>query len=123
MEKKILIIDGHPVYTEKIIAFLQGMNFKNIRLALTGQQGLRDARRSFPDLVILSGQLPDMDSQDVCKQIKQIGQSKVRIIIQVGLLTEKEEIDVFKEQGADVVLDRKEKDLVPLQKALEACCQ
>ena len=118
MDHKILIIDGHPVYIHKLAGFLEGLTFKNVALADSGKEGIKKTELIKPDVVILSGMLPDMDSNEVCRKIKEISRN-TRIIVQTGLFTEQESLRKFKEDGADAVLDRKEKDLMPLQELIE----
>jgi len=119
MDQRILIIDEHPVYVNKTIGFLQGLTFKDIQLAKTGEQGIKDAQFKKPDLVILSSVLSDMDSLEVCKVIHELTNGSTKIIVQIGLFTEVEIINQFTEYGADAVLMRKEKDLEPLQRTIE----
>jgi len=88
MDQRILIIDGHPVYVNKTIGFLQGLTFKDIQLTKTGKQGIDEARLKKPDLVILSSMLPDMDSLEVCKVIHELTNGSTKIIVQIGLFTE-----------------------------------
>ncbi len=117
MDQKILIIDAHPVYIHKTESFLAGLTFKNIVLATSGKKGIERIKSENPDLVILSGMLPDTESHDVCKMIKATNRL-TKIIVQTGLLTDELSITRFRECGADLVLPRKEKDLAPLQKAI-----
>ena len=119
MDQRILIIDGHPVYVNKTIGFLQGLTFKDIRLAKTGKQGIDEVQLKKPDLVILSSMLPDMDSFEVCKSINELTNGSSKIIVQIGLFTEVDMISKFKDYGADAVLMRKEKNLRPLQNAIK----
>ena len=119
MNQRILVIDGHPVYVNKTIGFLQGLTFKDIQLAKTGKEGIDKARNHKPDLVILSSMLQDMDSLEVCKAIHDLTRESVKIIVQIGLFTDAGTIDQFTQCGADAVLMRKEKDLKPLQDAIE----
>ena len=119
MDQRILIIDGHPVYASETIEFLLGLTFENIQLAKTGKQGIDDARNKKPDLVILSSMLPDMDSLEVCEAIHELTNGSTKIIVQIGLFMEVGTIHKFTDYGADAVLTRKEKDLRPLQKAIE----
>ena len=63
--------------------------------------------------------LQDMDSLEVCKAIHELTNGSVKIIVQIGLFTEVDTINKFKDYGADAVLMRKEKDYQPLQKAIE----
>lgn len=118
MEHKVLIVDGHPVYIHKLVGFLEGLTFKNITLAASGQEGISKAALVKPDLVILSGMLPDMESQEVCKEIKAFD-NNIKIIVQTGLFTDEESMKTLRTVGADAVLARKEKDLMPLQGVIE----
>jgi len=119
INRRILIIDGHPVYVNKIIGFLRGLTFKDITLAPTGKEGIDFVRSKNPNLIILSGMLQDMDSLEACKAIRAMTDESVKIIVQTGLFTKEEDIKRFKDYGADAVLTRKEKDLQPLQDAIE----
>lgn len=117
MNEKILIIDGHPVYIFKLEGFLRGLTYQNIVLAHSGEEGIQKAESEEPDLVILSGMLPEIDSYEVCKNLKEKIPS-TKIIILIGLFTEKDVVAKFHEMGADAILARKEKDLLPLQEAI-----
>ena len=119
MNQRILIVDGHPVYVKKVIGFLEGLTFQNIGLAETGRKGLDEIKANVPDLVIISSVLPDMDSLEVCKEIHRMTNAATKIIVQTGLFIDASDIELFKANGAHAVLERKEKDLLPLQKAIE----
>jgi len=117
-DKKILIIDGHPVYIHKLEGFLRGLTFQNILLSPSGQEALTVLEAEPPHLVILSGMLPDRDSLELCRDIRTKHPS-VKIIVQIGLFTQIPKIEEFMSSGADAVLARKEKDLQPLQEAIQ----
>ncbi len=119
MTKRILILDAHPVYIHKIEGFLKGLAYQEITLASSGKEGLAKTISFNPDLVIMSGMLPDMNAHEVCEHIKKQNQS-AKIIVQTGLFTDEKDIQLFKQQGADAVLERKEKDLVPLEETIAA---
>ncbi len=119
MNQEILIIDGHPVYVNKIIGFLRGLTFKNICSASTGEEGLELILSKTPDLIILSAMLAGMDSLEVCKRITKEKKGFVKIIVQIGLFTDEETIQEFKNNGAGAVLLRKEKNLKPLEDTIE----
>lgn len=118
MDQKILIIDAHPVYGKKMEGFLKGLTFQNVFLDVTGSQGIQTVAEINPDIVLLSGALPDIRCSDVCREIKKIN-SNIAIIVQIGLFSTQQEIDEFRLNGADVVLDRKEKNLLPLEQAIK----
>jgi DNA-binding response OmpR family regulator len=117
MDQRILVIDAHPVYIHKMEGFLKGLTFHDIALARSGAEGVALAEAQRPQLIILSGMLPDMASEKVCELIKH--RSGAPVIVQIGLFTEERSIQRLKVSGADVILPRKEKDLMPLQKAIE----
>jgi DNA-binding NarL/FixJ family response regulator len=119
MTIKFLIIDAHPVYIHKTEGFLKSLTYNDITLAKTAQEGLEKLAAIKPDVVIMSGMLPDMNAHVICKNIKERADT-TKIIVQVGLFTDENDIQRFKQYGADVVLDRKEKDLMPLQDAIVA---
>lgn len=114
MDHKILIIDGHPVYIHKLEGFLRGLTYSHILLAGSGEAGLAYLRQTQMDLVLLSGMLPDMNAHMVCKEARAISPT-VRIIVQTGLFTDASDVELFLQMGADVVLDRKEKDFKLLE--------
>jgi DNA-binding NarL/FixJ family response regulator len=118
MEQKVMIVDAHPVYAPKIAAFLEGLTFKNIEIV--HKSGLLAGRlQEFrPDVLILSGMLPDTDSVELLKGIKAQAPS-LPVIVQTGLLCTEEKRSAFVEAGAAAVLPRLEKDLGPLQSAIQ----
>ncbi len=118
MEDKILVIDAHPVYIQKLDAFVRGLTFQHIRLAASAHEGLSLAESFQPDIVLMSGIYPDRDSRETLRELKRIC-PQARVIVQVGLLTEHDAIEAFKDAGAMAVLIRLEKNLAPLQDALE----
>lgn len=119
LARKILIVDAHPVYIQRLESFVKGFTSQEIALAKTGKECLEKIHAIEQDLVIMSAMLPDMDAHEICKTIKQTRES-VRIIVQVGLFSKPADKERLKEFGADIVLDRKEKDLNPLEKAIAA---
>ena len=116
---KILIIDAHPVYAKKMEAFFRGLTFSEIVIASDAAEGLRMFGNAPADLVLLSGMLPDADSPQICRTLRTRAGASLKIIIQVGLMTEQDQVEQFLQDGADRVLVRKEKDLRPLQQAVE----
>lgn len=116
---KILVIDGHPVYALKTVAFLEGIGLRNVTLAKTGQEGLTIAEYLKPDIIILSSMVSDMRSLDVCLKIKSKVSVDSKVIVQYGLFTPEIDISQYKEFGASYVLERKEKDLSSFTQAIE----
>lgn len=117
LHEKILIIDSHPVYIKKLEGFLYGLTYTNIFLAKSGEEGIGIAKSKCPDLIISSSLLADMSGIELCRQIRQLGLVS-KIIILTGLFVSQQDISIIKNQGADEVLLRKEKDMLPLQQAI-----
>jgi DNA-binding response OmpR family regulator len=92
-----LIIDDELAIRKLLVAGLTEANVRTIE-AENGEDGLRLAARSAPDLILLDLGLPDMDGTDVCRQLRKI--SQVPIIV---VSARDEEIDrvIALEIGAD----------------------
>lgn len=118
MDETLLVIDSHPVYIQKLEGFLRGLTFQDVHLAASAREGRDMARELQPDIILMSGQYPDQDSRETLRELKRIV-PEARIIVQVGLMTEHDAIEAFKQEGAMAVLVRLEKNLEPLQQALE----
>ena len=69
MRKKILIIDDTKADVDLIKNELAKTGAV-IHVGMTGQDGLKKARKLRPDLVLLDLILPDIDGFDVCEEIK-----------------------------------------------------
>ncbi|KAA3648368.1 MAG: DNA-binding response regulator [Chloroflexi bacterium] len=70
MEREsILIIEDDELVAKTITRTLKVDNFK-IKTANSGVEGLKIARRSSPDLIILDVIMPGMDGYQVCKELR-----------------------------------------------------
>jgi two-component system, OmpR family, KDP operon response regulator KdpE len=66
----ILVIEDEPPLQRFLRITLEAQNFKVLEAA-TGEQGLRHAATSTPDLVILDLGLPDVDGVEVTKRLRE----------------------------------------------------
>lgn len=97
MAEKILIIDDEDTTVQLLNLLLERRDFEVVT-ALRAEDGLRQAYRTHPDLVLLDIMMPEMDGWEVCRRLREL--SDVPIIF----LTARGEIrDVVKglEMGAD----------------------
>lgn len=94
---KILVIDDEKAIRRFMDASLGAKGYE-VLLAKTGQEGLKAAEESHPDIIVLDLNLPDKDGLDVLKGIREF--SKVPVII----LTVKNS-DTDKEQLLDAGAD------------------
>jgi two-component system KDP operon response regulator KdpE len=97
MPEKILVIDDEETTVQLIAILLERRGYDVIK-AYRADEGLRNAYRSQPDLVLLDIMMPDMDGWDVCKRLREM--SDVPIIF---LTARGETRDVVRglEMGAD----------------------
>ena len=97
MAEKILVIDDEEPTAQLIELLLKRREFEVIK-AYRAEEGLRQAYRHQPDLVLLDIMMPDMDGWEVCKRLREM--SDVPIIF---LTARGETRDVVKglEMGAD----------------------
>lgn len=119
MNQRILVIDGHPVYGDKMVGFLKGLTFQNIHLVESEEAGIEALKREDYDLILLSSVLPDAEEEELILNVKAAAGESTKMIVQAGLGTSEETVKQFQRNGADIVLTRREKDLRPLQKAIE----
>ncbi len=120
MDKKILVVEGHPVFIEKLEGFLKSLTFENILLAPSGKKGVLVAQAENPELIIVSSILPDMDGLEFCQQVRE-NQPKSHIIVLTGLFENESRSKEFYKLCVDNVLPKKEKNLSILQGVIEEC--
>jgi two-component system phosphate regulon response regulator PhoB len=97
---KILVVEDNPDILELVAYNLEAQGYEVTR-AMTGENGLSQAARVGPDLVILDVMLPGINGLDVCRKLKQ---NETTRSLPVILLTAKsEDADIISglELGAD----------------------
>jgi len=67
--KRLLLVDDAELFLELERTFLQRTGYQ-IYAARSGQEALRIAREARPDLVLLDLNMPGMDGDEVCREIK-----------------------------------------------------
>jgi CheY-like chemotaxis protein len=65
----ILIIDDEPVALRVIVAELNALGFETL-IARDGADGLREAERGLPDLILLDIRMPGWDGYETCRRLK-----------------------------------------------------
>lgn len=66
---QILVVDDDGIRRRATVRLLRSAGYQVVEAA-TGNDGLRLARESRPDLVLLDRVLPDADGTDICRRIK-----------------------------------------------------
>lgn len=70
LEKKILLIDDEDQLLSLLEEVLEKEGFKNIYKAVTGIDGILNAKEVNPDIIILDVNLPDIEGYMVCDKIR-----------------------------------------------------
>ena len=100
IDKKILLVDDEEDILNLVKYNLEREGFR-VETVMTGEQAVRSARDSNPDLILLDLMLPGMDGLDVCRILKN---DKGTGLIPIVMLTAKgEDSDIVTglELGAD----------------------
>jgi len=66
---KILVVDDQPFFIAMIRNILQSKSY-TVLSAESAEEGIREARASRPDLIILDVEMPDLDGIAACARIK-----------------------------------------------------
>jgi len=93
----ILCIDDDRDVLSLLEKILSGMD-NTIISCVTGEQGLIEARRSRPNLILLDIMMPDMDGYEVCRRLKNDEATKN---IPVIFITAKDENE-FEDEGLKI---------------------
>lgn len=100
MKQKILVVDDEPDAVELIEFNLKAAGYDVVR-ANDGEEALKKARMTLPDLIILDLMLPEVDGMEVCKLLRR--DQKTSAIPVVMVTAKAAEIDrvLGLELGAD----------------------
>ena len=83
--KKILVVDD-----EKLICWSLNQTFTKsghlVVAAMSGEEGLKSFQEFRPDIVLLDINLPDANGLEMLKQIKQVNEDTVVIMITANLI-------------------------------------
>jgi DNA-binding response OmpR family regulator len=98
--KKILVVDDEPDLVETVRFSLELEGYQ-VLAAYNGEEGLNQARKDSPDLIILDLMLPKLDGYKVCRLLKFDERYKhIPILMLTAKAQEKDKL-LGKETGAD----------------------
>jgi two-component system sensor histidine kinase/response regulator len=69
MQSRVLLIDDCRVTAVTVTKYLEPLGF-DVRVARTGEDGLRMALESRPDAILLDRRLPGIDGVEVCRRLR-----------------------------------------------------
>jgi two-component system alkaline phosphatase synthesis response regulator PhoP len=103
--KKILIIDDESDLVETIRFPLETEGF-HVLVSYNGEDGLNQARKENPDLILLDLMLPKLDGYKVCRLLKFDERYKHIPIFMLTAKTQEKDKILGKETGADEYLTK-----------------
>ena len=99
----ILLIDNNQDNLWLLVNLLEPQAYR-VRTAQNGYQGLMTAQQEAPDLILLALNMPQMDGDEVCRQLKADEQTGHIPVIFLSTLSHPEEtVRAFRVGGVDVV--------------------
>ena len=98
---KILIVEDDATIRTLLEMALLGAGFKEVKSVGRGDDGLSEARRTKPDLVLLDLMLPGLDGFTVARRIRETPELAATRIIMLTARTQNEDIVRGLECGAD----------------------
>lgn len=98
---KILIVEDDATIRTLLEMALLGAGFKEVKSSPRGDDGLTEARRMKPDLVLLDLMLPGLDGFTVARRIREAPELAATKIIMLTARTQNEDIVRGLECGAD----------------------
>ena len=69
IKERVLVVDDEPDLLELIEVNLKGAGYE-VLVAANGPEGLRMARQTAPELIVLDVMLPEMGGLEVCKSLR-----------------------------------------------------
>jgi DNA-binding response OmpR family regulator len=102
---RILVVDDEADLTAVLRFGLQLEGYEVIT-ALDGEEGLRRARESAPDLIVLDLMLPKMDGYQVCRALKFDERYRATPIIILSAHAGDQDRRLAKDMGADAFMTK-----------------
>ena len=127
LQKKILIVEDDPGLQKILGLRLKKSGYEAVAVS-DGPEGLKEARRAAPDLIILDLILPGLSGEEVCKAIREDEDEKFSRIPIIMLTAKSSDVDriigkmigandyVAKPFDPDSLLEKIRKALVPSEK-------
>ena len=97
---KVLVVEDEATIQELLQFNLERVNYK-VKVTDSGEEAIKQASKSNPDLILLDIMLPGTDGLEVCKTLKASSKTKNIPIIMLTALCEEADIVAGLELGAD----------------------
>jgi two-component system cell cycle response regulator len=99
-EKTVLIVDDEEDIRTNLEAALSAEGYKTV-LAASGEEALRLAQNTKPDVFLLDIMMPDMDGYELCRKLKADGSAKGSMIVFASALRKTQNKVDGLDMGAD----------------------
>lgn len=117
--KTILFIEDEPNLQKMVSRFLEDKGYQ-VKSALDGELGLKIAKESKPDLILLDLILPKKDGFEVLKELKADSETKDIPVIVLTNLETSEDVEKALSLGATSYLVKASYELTEVVKKIEA---
>ncbi|NEN93390.1 MAG: response regulator, partial [Okeania sp. SIO3H1] len=99
----ILIVDDHPIDLKLVITVLESYNFK-VLVSVDGENCLKQAIESSPDIILLDVLMPIIDGFEICKRLKATPETTdIPVIFMTALSDIEDKITGFELGAVDYV--------------------
>ncbi|MDT9684577.1 response regulator transcription factor [Streptomyces sp. TRM76323] len=78
---KVMVVDDHPMWRDAVARDLAEAGFDVVATAGDGDQAVRRARATSPDVLVLDLNLPGRPGVEVCKELVAGGDLPVRVLV------------------------------------------
>ena len=102
---RVLIVDDEPDLIH-ILEFGLKTSGYEVEIAADGQEGLKKARESRPDIILLDLMLPKLDGYKVCRLLKFDERYRQIPIIILSARTQEGDQNLAKEMGANLFITK-----------------
>ena len=104
-KKRILVVDDERELVEMLSLRLEANDYE-VFTAYDGQEGLDQARKLKPDLILLDLMLPKLDGYKVCQMLKFDEKYKQIPVILFTARAQEADLKLGEEMGADAYLTK-----------------
>ena len=100
---RLLIVDDNPVNLSVVVEHLEESGYE-VLVALDGQEALKRAAYSRPDLILLDVMMPGIDGFETCRRLKQqMATAEIPVIFMTALDDIADKVAAFQAGGVDYV--------------------
>lgn len=104
-DNKILVVDDAAINRELISSYLKSAGYRNIMLAVDGQDALEKIQSFEPNLLILDILMPKIDGTQVIKELRseKSTQKQLPILVQTSISNPEQRNEAWKYGATDVI--------------------